>query len=184
MHKTLAPQFERLEAERRALLERVSALSQTQVSYQPDPTAWSICQVIGHLVIAEEGTRRVLETAPPPEARVTLRGKVVLHIIYVVFALGLRVKAPSRRLISDPGVPLDELVQRWSTARAGIITAVAALPSTALGEPRFKHPLAGWLPVQDGLRFLGRHIAHHRRQVGRICRAPGFPAAERGRLPS
>jgi hypothetical protein len=42
-------------------------------------------------------------------------------------------------------------------------------------RPLMRHPILGLLTPVETLTFILRHIAHHRRQIARIRRSPGYP---------
>lgn len=132
-------------------------------------------QVIEHLVLAEEATLKTFHEGPPPTAAVTLRSRAILQFIYAIFRLGIRVKVPVRAL-APAAAPLRELETRWQDTRVAIATFLEQRTAPELTEPRFRHPVAGWLTLVQGLDFLARHIGHHERQVGRIRKALGEPS--------
>lgn len=77
----------------------------------------------------------------------------------------MRFKAPTPRVIPIEAASLDSLSQRWRAAQGTLRNAVAAKGRHWHDEGLFRHPLAGWLDLDQTLGFLSDHIEHHRRQV-------------------
>jgi len=167
--------FDRLAQSRDRALAFVEATDGPRRGLRPGEGQWSMLQVIEHLVLAEEGTLRVLRQGPGPRPRVTFRSRLALRAIEVLFGLGARVRVPSQSLAPSGADALDTLRSRWSGAREGIAAVVRGLDADGLRQPRFRHPVAGWLTVGQGLDFLERHIRHHERQLHRIRRALNPP---------
>ncbi|TFG52808.1 MAG: DinB family protein [Gemmatimonadales bacterium] len=167
--------FDRLAQSRDRVLTLVAATDEPHRATRPGAGQWSMLQVIEHLVLAEEGTLRVLRQGPGPQPRVTVRSRLALRAIEVLFGLGARVRVPSKSLAPAGADSLDTLRSRWNEAREGIAAVVEGLDAEALRQPRFRHPVAGWLTVGQGLDFLERHIRHHERQLHRIRRALNPP---------
>ncbi len=161
----------RLARSKDRILGLVAAADDSRRAVAATDGQWSMLQVIEHLVLAEEGTLRVLRRGPPAKQRVTLRSRLILRAIELLFTMGARVRVPSQSLAPSGGVSLEALRVRWSEARDGIVAVVMGLDAQALQAPRFRHPVAGWLTVEQGLDFLERHIRHHERQIQRIRQA-------------
>lgn len=162
---------QRLARSKDRILELVAAADESQRAAAPGDGRWSMLQVIEHLVLAEEGTLRVLRRGAPAEQRVTLRSRFILQAIELLFILRARVRVPSPSLAPSGAVSFEVLRQRWNEAREGIAREVMVLDAKGLQAPRFRHPIAGWLTMGQGLDFLDRHIRHHERQVHRLHRA-------------
>ena len=162
---------DRLERSRTRALGLVEATDQRQRSVRPAEGKWSMLQVIEHLVLAEEGTLRVFEKGPPAEPKVKVRSLLALRAIEGLFGLRLRLAVPSKSLTPTVPESLEALRLRWTSVSDGITKYVGALESDDLSQPRFRHPVAGWVTVGQGLDFLERHIRHHERQLHRIRRS-------------
>ena len=163
--------YDRLEHSRARVLGLVEATDERQRSVQPAEGKWSMLQVVEHLVLAEEGTLRVFEKGPPPQPKVKLRSLLVLRAIEGLFGLRIRLPIPSKALTPTAPESLESLRSRWDETRAGITRFLRELEPGDLRRPRFRHPVAGWLTVGQGLDFLERHIRHHERQIHRIRRS-------------
>jgi hypothetical protein len=174
MLEPLRRRFDRLERQRTDLLAGLGGRTDASLHYHPAPGAWSILQVIEHLVIAEE---RILELAarrPPRPVPFLerLRTGVRLRLLFLALRSTRRFEVPLAAL--NPGgaeIGLEELERRWSEARWQLARVLETVtPETAKARP-VGHPITRWLTWQEGLDFLYRHIARHAGQIRRIEQA-------------
>jgi DinB family protein len=173
----LARHLDALDVARADLLTAVHATSPAQRAFRPARDSWSMVDVVEHLVLAEEGALLSLVKGPRPGARVTVRNRITVVLIRLYLSAGFRARVPASRLIPQGGVSLEELERRWAAVAGTLRDRVAGLGHADRHAPRFRHPIAGWLPPASGFAFLVTHLAHHRRQIDRIRRSPGFPSA-------
>ena len=161
-------QFGRIESQRVVVMNELGQDGQEDVAWKPAPESWSLTEVIEHLVIAEERALRGLERERPAELGSRFGAAVKIRLITLLSPLPFRVKAPSKGLLPTGTASLSELAARWGEARCRLAGVLAAVTPDALGERRWKHPIAGWLDTEDWLRFIYAHTHHHRAQIGRI----------------
>ena len=162
-------QFGRIESQRVVVMNELGQDGEEDVAWKPAPESWSLTEVIEHLVIAEERSLRGLERERPAELGSRFGAAVKIRLITLLSPLPFRVKAPSKGLLPTGTASLPELAARWGEARCRLAGGgFAAVTPDALGERRWKHPIAGWLDTEDWLRFIYAHTHHHRAQIGRI----------------
>lgn len=160
----------RLQQGRARVLALVEATHEPERAVQPAEGKWSMLQVVEHLVLAEEATLRVFEKDPPRQPRVKISSVLALRAIEGLFGLRLRLPVPSPSLAPAAPDTLDPLRARWEKAADGIAQYAGSLEASELRQPRFRHPVAGWVTAGQGLDFLARHIRHHERQIHRVSR--------------
>lgn len=169
-------QLNALERQRLTLLRHVGRYSATQQSFRPTAESWSMADVVQHLVLVEDAVvPQLLAAAGGRAPRLATRLRYVLML--ALFGTGARIKAPVAAIVPREHVPLDELRERWDATRARLRLHLEALSPERSAVTAFRHPRVGWLTTPQTLGFLGAHVRHHQRQIGRIERAPGFPAA-------
>jgi len=173
----LARHLHALDSRRSELLATVRNASPVQRAFRPAADSWSMLDVVEHLVLAEEGALLSLTKGPRPGSRVTLRNRVAVVLVRLYLSAGFRARVPASRIMPQGGLSLDELARRWATVSAALRDRLAGLHGADLRVPKFRHPVAGWLPAASGFAFLVTHLAHHRRQLDRIRRSPGYPSA-------
>lgn len=165
----------RFEAETRALTER-------QVRFRPAPGSWSIAEVAHHLLQVErEVTKAAVKPGVERRGRRRKPREWVGYIIFLaVVHLDWRIRVPQKvagRVTPAAEPEMEQLWQEWRELHANLARHLDTVRSDNLGDMAFKHPIVGPTSVRRMLPFMLQHFKHHMRQVGRIRRSPGFPAA-------
>ena len=165
----LKKRFDAVEAQKADVLARVAARSDAEQRRAPRAGAWSLLEVVHHLVLAEEGTARQVEAAttaaPDALARRPRLGRIALPLVLGVLRHGIPVPAPPE-MIPQTTVPLPELAERWAAARralAGRLEAVST-PNAPPQTPVALHPLLGPLGACEALDLLDAHLRYHLRR--------------------
>ena len=157
-------------------MERLSAYTDAQCAFQPDPASWSLAGVVLHLVLVEEALvqqgRAQAATRPP---WVRLRARVRERIVVAALGRDLRIQAPSPAILPQTQLPFDALAARWAAARDDLWAYLTELRPPLWARTAFRHPRTGWITALGGLRVIEAHCGHHLRQVERILAAEGFP---------
>lgn len=172
MDRSLAGPWARLLTEKERVLARVAGFTPEARDARPDPARWSVADVVEHLVLVETGMRTALAKDPVPERPrafppghwwryPALRGALLL---------GIRIRAPVDVILPRRETSWNVLLERWEEERRLLEEWLHRAPQGILPDPRFRHPLAGWLSVREAMVFAGDHIKHHRAQIGRIDR--------------
>ena len=170
--RPFAPGLERLARSRSRFLDRLAAMPAGLRDRPPRAGAWSALQVLEHLTIAEEFTAAALETPRLPDRMGSAWAATArLRLLFIVFALPVRLKAPSRKLLPSGGMEELPLRERWRVAVERIEGALKALPASRRRDRPFRHPVCGWLRLDQMLAFHDAHVRHHTAQLTRIERA-------------
>lgn len=169
--------------EKRSRFEAATrALSESQVRFRPATGSWSIAEVAQHVLQVE---REVTKAAMKPGVeRRGRRRKLKEWLGYVTFLAVVhfdwRIRVPQKVAgrVTPAAVPdMRALWREWGELHANLALHLETVRAENLDEMAFKHPIVGPTPVRRMLPFMLMHFDHHMRQVGRIRRAPGFPAA-------
>jgi hypothetical protein len=172
----LGHRLDRLHRQRVELLAGLESLTPLQLGFRPTPDSWNSLDVVEHLVRVEERILGGLATRPGPRPLgERMQAAARLALLYLYLQTGGRVKAPAQAILPAGGATLGELRGRWNAVRAGLAEALERFEPADLARPMMRHPIVGKLSPVQTLRFLHRHIAHHRRQIRRIRMTPGFP---------
>ena len=165
----LQPRFTAIETQRSALVSALRTHDPDSLLFKPSTEAWSVVEVVEHLVIAEELSLRALEKLLPAYRGSSIRATFRINLIRASFRhLSVRIKAPSARIMPTGTATLAELIDRWDTARGRLAAVLEAIAPTSRSDRRWRHPLAGWLTSEQWLAFVESHVAHHQKQMARI----------------
>jgi len=163
-----------LDDQRLSLLGDLDALSEEALKTRPRPEAWSILEILEHLVVAEAVILRGL----PPRAGLVAQPRNLGHRLkYLLVSLVLRfripVKVPSRRMLPMGQASLADLRTAWDAHLAWLRALVAEDETAALGSAFFTHPVAGPITLRQALRMDLLHLDIHRRQIARLRQQAG-----------
>lgn len=167
-----------LQERRATLLRDLSTLSETQLAFQPAAGAWSIRQVIEHLLLVDGGIIERVTTRSPRAGRRQLRDRLGYAAVWVALRYGLRVKAPVRGVLPAEGVALDAAAKRWGEVHRSLSAHLSGLGGQELSLFVFKHPIGGPMTLGEAIQFMTSHLEHHRRQIARIRQTAAFPRGE------
>ena len=149
----------------------------SRLVFHPAPGSWSALDLVEHLVLVEEEVLRGIPDRPPTRSLAdSARAAVVLPLLYLTFARGGRLRAPTRAILPVGGSTLAQLEARWTRARANLRAVLQLLGPEDLSRPFLRHPVIGWLTTLEGLGFIERHVAHHLHRVQRIRALPSYVA--------
>jgi hypothetical protein len=165
----------KLENRRRELMAEADQMSAEQLTFRPEPNAWSSLDILEHLVKVEEEIAARVRPRPPRRLSEAAKAKAALGAMWVLFGVRARIKVPVQGILPLGGVTLRDLASRWEAAEAALQERLEGFGPGDWSRPMMRHPMLGLLTPAEGLTFLRWHIAHHRRQIARIRRAPGFP---------
>jgi hypothetical protein len=173
MLRQLEHRIGRLEQQRAALLRELHGMRPARLAFHPAPASWSALDLVEHLVLVEEAVLRGIPDRPTTRSLAdSARAAMVLPVLYLAFARGGRLRAPTRDVVPVGGSSLAQLEARWTRARANLRAVLQLMGPEDLSRPFFRHPVIGWLTTLEGLGFLERHVGHHLRQVERIRAMP------------
>lgn len=167
----LTEALDRLDRERRGLLERLAALAPAELARPPGPQRWSLIQVLQHLVLAE---RQVLQNLPDLADLVPRKQYPHHFISYVAVLLVLKweipVPVPSSEMVPDGNTNLTQVREQWDRNIGWLKSHVAGLHPETAQQAVFKHPVCGPLTISQALYLDRLHLAVHIRQINRILR--------------
>ena len=148
---------ELIEEQRGRLLALLDGVPDEQAAFRPAPDQWSIADVLRHVIAAEEGVARIVESLArgvvPDGSR----------------ALGSQVP--------DEGQSLSALVQRLRAARAALLERVRGWTASPDLTATYDHPFFGPLNCKGWVAFQRLHDADHIGQIGQIKGTEGCPTS-------
>ena len=170
MNTKLQQQFNDLEESRKALFFDLREQDDDIINKKPTAEAWSIAQVIEHLIMSEELSLKYLQkkTLDTSTAQVAGMGSHWrFFLTRTVFVMNIKYKAPG--LINPPSdfVSIRQLEERWTAVRNDTVKLLNQLPEADLKKEIWKHAIAGKMNIEQMLAFFAIHFNRHRKQVYR-----------------
>lgn len=174
MIQPLSPPLERLRGELNASLSGLSA-SQTQLRPTGWPQAWSIQEVVEHLMLTYDlagvAFKERLAKGRPSLRPVTLKERVFQQIVigWARFPHGRKAPEPVKpEHLSLPPLDGAQLAAEVA-AHLAAFDAVANQAEKAFGQVRaINHMVLGLMSVPQWRRFQWVHGRHHLKQIQRI----------------
>jgi len=153
----------------------LASLPERVLAWRPTPTAWSVKQIIGHLIdSAANNHQRFVRAASDPD------------LVFPGYAQDewVRVQAYDR-------APWPELLSLWRSYNRHLARVMAAVPLEVRTRKRARHNLheIGWnsyaadapASLDDLMDDYVRHLRHHLAQISeRVRAATGASPADRG----
>lgn len=169
MTSSLQPLIQSLDDQRLSLLGELEALGVDALKTRPRPDAWSILEILEHVVVAESV---ILRGLPPRSALVAqprnLGHLVKYGLVTLILRLRIPVKVPSRRMLPTGQATLAELRTAWDAHMAWLRVFVAEDEAAAQKQAFFTHPVAGPVTLVQALRMDLLHVGIHRRQIAKL----------------
>lgn len=152
-------------------LDRLSAFPDTDLQKETSQSKWSAVQVLNHLYMTEKGTLNFLEKSQnQPEGlhKVNLKNRMRAFLLQRFLKSKKKAKAPAK--LPDPknDTSLEELKSKFDRLHHQHQEFLDKLPSNIFGKTVFRHPVVGWMEINDVYKFLANHWVHHRHQLERI----------------
>jgi len=160
--------FIKLENKRINLFKTINQLDENIIYCKTSPDKWSIFQIIFHLVKSEQLTLLGLKKSLADAKKLTNAG-IKSRLRYFVLRSALisrfKFKAPPIVASIPEKYDMKELELKWDKIRKDINKFIETFPPDLEGKNIFKHPLAGWLNINQTINFLHDHYDHHNRQI-------------------
>ena len=174
MNKALEKEFQQLEDERKKLFAELKNYSEEMLNKYPKPEAWSVAEVIAHIITAEEMSLKYLMKKTQDTSREggeTFNHKLRWLLVNVVFSFNIKYKAPE---IVEPKrgyQPLANLEMQWIKIRLQTLSVLDKLSDDELNKTLWKHAVAGKLNLHHMVQFFGVHFRRHKKQIERTLAA-------------
>lgn len=154
------------------LLNDLKNYSTSQLSAQPEPGAWSVFQVMQHLMIAESKSIGYVKkkTSYPEGLKKAGFPEIFRRTVLKIFLwLPFKYKAPA--IVNEDhfkdNVTLDELAKSWRASRGELTHFLENMKPEWEDKEIFRHALAGRMTIDGMLIFFSDHFNRHRKQIDR-----------------
>lgn len=175
MNKKIERQFQHLDAKLANLLADLEPYSTDQLQRKPTPTAWSVIQVLQHLLLVEQVSTKYVQkklSFHPTLKDANLLTALRVQAAYVYNFLPIKLKAPS--YVDDSNfsneVLLSDIAVQWQNQRRQLHDYLSALPETIFQKEVYKNPVVGRLSLYGMLQFFEGHFDRHHKQIKKLLR--------------
>jgi len=176
--ETLQEIWDENSAARDALLREVRGLSEPQLAFQPSPGAWSIGEVLDHLVLAEQSIARVTSRILQQAA-----GRGLIGEPGSMEALSCRIDlrtyneavAAPESMLPLPERPLDLLLTGLGESRERLLEVSSRADGRVIGPVTIRHFQLGELHFYQWLALEAAHETKHLAQIRAIKAHRKFP---------
>jgi len=166
--------FERMEATKAALLRSLASLDALTLNRKPDPSSWSILQVIAHVTRSEGGTLQYIRKKTQNPGALPKAGLAPwFRIAALVIGIHSPLKFKAPKGVADAPETGDFLASSlaWAEVREDWREFIEAFPDALNDKAIFRHPFVGLLGPTQTMIFLNEHLGNHVRQIARIRKA-------------
>jgi hypothetical protein len=173
VHPELQKAMALTDADRHRVIEHVRAIAQVQSAYRPAADAWSVGEVLHHLILIEVSISKLLNKLIKENQRV-VGGVDTMRVEDMQYAAERPQQAPEFGIPAH-GRPILDLLTDLGATRERTKQTLARYGGDDPSELRWKHQRFGDMGMAHWVRFIGLHEGHHLRQIERIMATPGFP---------
>ncbi len=176
MHKSLESTFRIIESDLESLIAELSVYPEELLSKKPSPNAWSVLEVLQHLMIAEKGSMAYVKKKTSYPDSLKNAGladhyrKLRLHLF---LHLPIKVKAPAvvGENQFDPNATFAGVVADWRAVRFEMKQFLDSVPDDWAQKLTYRHAFAGRMTFSGMLMFFNGHFHRHYKQIRRTIAA-------------
>jgi DinB superfamily len=173
LHPELQKAMALTNADRQCILDRVQGLTQSQIDYRLTPKAWSVGEVLHHLIRIEVSISKLFNKLIKEHQRV-IGVSDVMRLEDMTYGADRPQQAPEFGIPAH-GRPFGDLLTDLAATRERTTQTLAKYTGDKPSELRWTHQRFGDMGMAHWVRFIGLHEGHHLRQIERIMALPGFP---------
>jgi uncharacterized damage-inducible protein DinB len=173
IYKNVGELYEAMDKTRDALKQRISALSDEQLTRRESEKGWSVAEIVEHLVTVEYGGLRIAEKLLRQSGNSenqNWNGEFSQPLSFVEQANSIKerkLEAPERVHPSGAQSVAESLAKMDENRRA-LKELRPRLEATDISGETFPHPFFGDLTAYQWLAVVGLHERRHLAQIERI----------------
>jgi len=170
MNATLKKNWNEIEAQRKSIFNALRTEADATLNKKPAPEAWSVVQVLQHLMAAESATLAYLQKKMPEIANMRKAGFKNAYrslLLKIALRMPFKFKAPKMTVPGTEAAALAEIEKQWEEIRMGFYVLLDNLTEEEIPKELFNHVRAGKFNVLQMVNFFGEHIARHEKQIAR-----------------
>lgn len=163
-----------MEEERKNLFSDLKKYPDDLLNKKPKPEAWSVAEVISHLMTAEEMSLKYLQKKLQDTSKARKEGlkhKWRWFLVQAVFTFDIKFKAPEIVKPNPAFASLSDLEKSWAATRSQILQLLMKLDDADLKKDLWKHAVTGKMNLHHMVEFFGIHFRRHKKQINRTLAA-------------
>ena len=169
--KVVQIKFDKIEKDRIALRQELSAYSNEQLNKNPENGGWSPMQVIQHVVESERDILKYMQkklSHNPTLHKTGLKQNFRFLLFQIVFRSPIKVKAP-KGVSEDLAEYSDfeEMMTDWENNRTELKSWLDNLDDNLWDKKIFRHPAMGRIAMPHTMGFFDEHLRRHMKQIRR-----------------
>lgn len=157
-----------MDRQRSALLDELGDWEPDLLRAHPLPGKWSILEIVEHLVLAERDVLGGPDRGPYAPSPRTLQHRAAYPFVMLLLRSPIPVPVPGAEMIPTGEPALHELRPMWDANHAWLRAFLEELESGSTKLALLRHPVAGPMTVDQGIRMLDVHQRRHIRQIRRL----------------
>ncbi len=157
------------------LLKTLKVYNEDQLNRKPNENAWSVIQVMHHLMMSEDGSLKYVKKKLSFNPELKNAGvKSAARELFLNTYLNSPLKWKAPEAISGDNLPTHDTfwktAQKWKNQRIELREYLETIPDELLKKEIYKHPFVGRISITGMLRFFDRHFYRHNKQINRIIK--------------
>jgi uncharacterized damage-inducible protein DinB len=170
MEEKIQKLYESYSERRGSLVQRLQALTSEVVVMRPAEGQWSIAEVAQHLALVEDKLFGVAKEGLSKEGnkkRPGLIQAIKINLMFCLLRTKIRVKVPAKAVIPSAEVTPADSLEIWGRLEKEWAELLNSMSLEQAKLSIVQHPVAGWMNMQQLLKFLSVHLDHHLPQIER-----------------
>lgn len=170
MDKSLQAKFVAIEKSLDQLVAELSKYPAEVLQKKPGQGAWSVLDILQHLMIAERGSFAYVKkktSYPDSLEKAGLSDHYRKFLLYIFLRLPIKVKAPT--VVSetqfDLNITFERLMDDWRGLRQEMKGFLDHAPSEWNNKLTYRHGFAGRMTFDGMLMFFRDHHVRHKKQI-------------------
>ena len=172
MDRSLLIKFEAIENSLHRLVTDLSQYPLGSICKKPEPDAWSVLEILQHLLIAEKGSFAYVKkktSYPDSLEDASFYDDVRKLRLYIFLRIPIKVKAPA--VVNEDhfnnAISYSDLLSEWKKHRSELKEFLNNVPNEWLNKLTYRHAFAGRMTLEGMLLFFRDHFVRHRKQIDR-----------------
>jgi uncharacterized damage-inducible protein DinB len=156
------------------LIADLQKYSEELLHKKPSPGAWSVADIIAHLIAGEEYVFNYISKKIKDGSRSAKTGRLARikrDILKIAFALPIKFKVPKSVVPSTEYATLKELDSKWERISKARHELINSLDESEFHKDIWHHPRVGKINFVQMIDFSIDHSKRHEGQIKRILSA-------------